>query len=62
MKLGSGVASMLADLIAHLIFTALMIGFLLLMLMASEQNNKTMAGVGGICDRYGNPHPDDALT
>ena len=53
---------MLADLIAHLIFTALMIGFLLLMLMASEQNNKTMAGVGGICDRYGNPHPDDALT
>jgi hypothetical protein len=53
---------MLADLIAHLIFIALMIGFLLLMLMAFEQNNKTMARGWGICDRYGNPHPDDALT
>jgi hypothetical protein len=38
---------MLVDLIVQLIFVAVMIGLLLLVLMASEQNNRTMTRVWG---------------
>jgi hypothetical protein len=39
---GSEAPSMLADLIVQLIFVAVVCGLLLLMLMASDQNNRAM--------------------
>ena len=47
MKLISGVTSMTMTLIVHLIFIAVMMGLLLLLLMASEANNRTMTQVRG---------------
>jgi|tagenome__1003787_1003787.scaffolds.fasta_scaffold11301685_1 hypothetical protein len=42
MNSGSEAPSMLADLIVQLIFVAVVCGLLLLMLMASDQNNRAM--------------------